>query len=87
MGLVELYHLGYGGEKRLCCLVGDHVCMPIPTEAVTKEKETIVVTRGCWGDEALVVNGQFGCREWVMNSGTFPDWLSISLGKTTGCAL
>ena len=56
MGLVELDDLSDGGEKRLCRLVGDHVSMSKAAEAFMKEKETVVVTRGCWGDKALVVD-------------------------------
>ncbi len=56
IGLLELDDLSDGGEKRLCRLVGHHVGMSIAIEAITRKEETVVVTRGCWRDEALVVD-------------------------------
>ena len=56
MGFVELDDLSDGGEERLCRLIGDHVSMSIAAEAITEKEETVVVTRGGWGDEALVID-------------------------------
>ena len=56
MRFIKFDDLNDGGEKRLCRLIGDHVDVPIVAEAVTEKKESIVMTGGCGGYEALIID-------------------------------
>ena len=56
VGFVEFDDLCDGGEESLCRLIGYHVDMAISAEAVTEEKESIVVTGGCGEYEALIID-------------------------------
>ena len=57
MRFIKFDDLCDGGEESLCCLIGYHVGLAISAEAVTEDEESIVVTGGCWGDEALIIDG------------------------------
>ncbi len=55
MRFIEFDYLCDGRKESLSCLIRYYVGMAIAAEAVTEEEESIVVTGGCWGDEALVI--------------------------------
>ena len=56
MGFVEFDDLDDGGEESLARLVGDHVGVAVTAEAIPEEKETIVMSGRCGGNEALIVD-------------------------------
>ena len=56
MRFIKFDDLCDGGEESLCCLIGYHVGMAIDAEAVTEEKESIVMTGGCGRNEALIID-------------------------------